>query len=176
MDRQSQLQQLDLYLAQHKGLLSNEEEQRYIDLIIEEGAKMPMPVEDGEEPQEEPISLELLKLNKKLQLKVYDNSPAINSFTINGQPHWYSPDLRANLRNAVNAAKEKGREYVKFTGLTIPTSVADMALTEIEDYAALCSANTEEHAAKIAAKKTAATVASYDFTTGYPEERPSFNL
>ena len=173
MDRQSQVQQLDLYLAQHKGLLSNEEEQRYIDLIIEEGAKMPMPVEDGEEPQEEPISLELLKLNKKLQLLVYDSSPEINSFTIGGQSMWFGPALRANLKNAIDAMEAAQEETVSFKGIVLPIAQAKAALSAIELYAAKCSQVTEEHAAKIAAKKTAATIASYDFTTGYPEH-PSF--
>ena len=35
MNRKEKIRQLDLDLAQHKGLLSEEEEQRYIDLVVE---------------------------------------------------------------------------------------------------------------------------------------------
>lgn len=174
MERQEQVRQLDLYLAQHKGLLSNEEEKRYIDLIIAEGEKMTPPAIDGEEPQEEePISLELLKLNKKLQLLVYDSSPAINGFTVNGQDMWFAPDLRANLRNALDALEGASEETVTFKGMTLPVANAKAMLAAVELYAAKCAQVTEDHAKKIAAKKTAATVASYDFTGGYPA-KPTF--
>lgn len=175
MKRKQQITQLDLYLAQHKGLLSNAEEQRYIDLLISEAAKPAPEAEEGAEPQEEPLTLELIKLYRKLQLKVYDNSTDVNSFVIGGQSMWIGKYDRANYRNAINAAKEKGRESVKFAGFVIPTVIADAALTEIEDYAAKCAEKTDDHAAAIAALQTAEAVEAYDFTIGYPSH-PEFNL
>lgn len=165
-----QIRQLDLYLAQHKGLLSNEEEQRYIELVVE-GYCTPSP-EDGED--EMPVPLELLRLRKKLQLLVRDAGPEVNSFVIGGRSMWIGKYDRANYRNAINAAKEKGRESVKFASFVIPTVIADDALTEIEDYAAKCAEKTDDHAAAIMALQSAEDVERYDITVGYPEI-PEFN-
>lgn len=175
MKRKQQITQLDLYLAQHKGLLSNAEEQRYIDLLISEAAKPAPEAEEGAEPQEEPLPVELLRLHKILQLKVRDASTEVNGFILGGHTIWIDPYRRANYRNAINAAKEKGRESVKFAGFVIPTVIADAALTEIEDYAAKCAEKTDDHAATIAALQTAEAVEAYDFTIGYPSH-PEFNL
>ena len=48
--RKDNIRQLDLYLVNHKGLLTKEEEKRYIELVVE-GYGVPEP-EDGqaEEP------------------------------------------------------------------------------------------------------------------------------
>ena len=164
------IKQLDLYLAQHKGLLSDAEEERYIDLVVE-GYSAPEP-EDGEE--ETPVPLELLRLNKKLQLLVRDSSPEVNSFVIAGRSMWFTPDLRANLRNAIDALEETQEESVSFKGITLPINMAKAALSAIERYAAKCSEKTDAHAAAIMALQSAEDIERYDITVGYPE-MPNFN-
>ena len=165
------IKQLDLYLAQHKGLLSDAEEERYIDLVVE-GYSAPEP-EDGEE--ETPVPLELLRLNKKLQLLVRDTSPEINSFTIAGRTDWYTPDRRANLKNAIEAMEETAEETVSFKGITLPINIAKAALSTIERYAAKCAGKTEQHAAAIMALQSAEDIERYDITVGYPP-MPEFKL
>lgn len=163
--RKDNIRQLDLYLVNHKGLLTKEEEKRYIELVVE-GYGVPEP-EDGQ--AEEPLPLELLKLHKKLQLKVRDSSTEVNRFTINGQTHWYTPDLRANLRNATDALEDGHRDSAKFKDIVLPVPLARAAIFALERYAADCQNKTDEHAAAIEALETAEAVEAYDFTTGYPE-------
>ena len=57
MNRQEKVEAFDIYLAKHKGCLTPEQENRYIDLIVE--ARSNHSEEEGQE-QEEPLPLELL--------------------------------------------------------------------------------------------------------------------
>lgn len=156
---------MDLLLSRHKGLLEPAEEIEYVNLLAE--AREAPEDEEGNVPE---IPLRLAILNKKLELLIRDNSTEVNGFIIGGQVMWINKYDRANYRNAVNAAKEKGRASVKFVGGEIPTAVADAALTEIEDYAALCAAKTADHAAAIEELGSIADVNRYDITVGYPEK------
>ena len=160
--RKETIKQLDLYLSQHKGLLSEAEERRYIDLVVE-GYDAP-DAEDGQ--GEEPLPLELLKLHKKLQLLVRDSSTEVNAFIIGGRREWINKYDRSVQRNGINALN--GEPTVSFKGITLPIEQASMALVEIEKYAALCAEKTEEHAAAIDALQTAEEVEAYDITAGYP--------
>lgn len=162
--RKEQIKQLDLYLSQHKGLLSEAEERRYIDLVVE-GYDAP-DAEDGQE--EEPLPLELLRLNKKLQLLVRDSSTEVNAFIIGGRRDWINKHDRSNQRNAIDALALAQEPTVSFKGITLPIEQASMALVAIEKYAALCAERTEAHAAAIDDLQTAEEVEAYDITAGYP--------
>ena len=152
--RKEQIKQLDLYLSQHKGLLSEAEERRYIDLVVE-GYDAPLP-------------LELLRLNKKLQLLVRDSSTEVNAFIIGGRRDWINKHDRSNQRNAIDALALAQEPTVSFKGITLPIEQASMALVAIEKYAALCAERTEAHAAAIDALQTAEDIEAYDITAGYP--------
>ena len=161
-----QIKQLDLYLAGHKGLLSKSEEERYIDLVVE-GYGSPE-LEDGED--EEPIPLELLRLNKKLQLLVRDSSTEVNAFTIAGQELWIPKFDRANFRCAIDSMRAGGKETVELNGIQLPIEMASAALTAIESYAAECDTQTKHHATAIMALQSAEDIERYDITVGYPEK------
>lgn len=165
MNRKEKIRQLDLDLAQHKGLLSEEEEQRYIDLVVE-CYEVPE-AEEGE--TEEPLPLELLKLHKKLQLMIRDSSTEVNGFVMGGQVRWIPPYKRANFRCAIDSMRTNGKPVVEIDGIVLPIEMASAALVDIEDYAADCDTITKHHAAAIEALETAEAVAAYDFTTGYPQ-------
>jgi hypothetical protein len=165
MNRKEKIRQLDLDLAQHKGLLSEEEEQRYIDLVVE-CYEVPE-TEEGE--TEEPLPLELLKLHKKLQLMIRDSSTEVNGFVMGGKVRWIPPYKRANFRCAIDSMRTNGRPAVELEGITLPIEAASAALIGIEDYAAACDTITKHHAAAIDALETEEAVAAYDFTAGYPE-------
>lgn len=167
MNRKELIRQLDLDLVNNKGLLSHGEEQRYIDLVVE-GYE----TSDAEGGDEEPLPLELLKLHKKLQLLIRDNSTEVNAFIIGGRREWINKYDRSVQRNGINALN--GEPTVLFKGITLPIDQASMALVEIEKYAALCAEKTEEHAAAIDALETAEEVEAYDITAGYPRV-PNFD-
>ena len=169
MNRKELIRQLDLDLVNNKGLLSHGEEQRYIDLVVE-GYE----TSDAEGGDEEPLPLELLKLHKKLQLLIRDNSTEVNAFIIGGKREWIDKHDRSNRRDAIDALAAAGETTVPFKGITLPITEASMALTAIEKYAALCAERTEVHAAAIDALETAEEVEAYDITAGYPRV-PNFD-
>lgn len=163
MTTKERISQLDSYLAQHRGLLSAADERRYIELVAECYNRT-----DDDEAQN--IPLELLKLNKILQLKVYDTSTAVNSFSLNGSSMWIDYNLRNDYTLKVQSAKRKGIETVAFLGHEIPVDTAMEMLDAVDIYAMRCTGVTESHAAAILALQAEADVEAYDFTTGYPDK------
>lgn len=170
MERTEKIESLDLMLARHRGLLSDGEENEYLRLLTEVRETSTAEGEEGE-----PLPLRLLILGKQLELLVYDSSPEINSFFLNGVPDWRGPFERANLRNAVDALVDAGVETADFMGYHIPTDMAQAALKEIELYAAGCTAVRDTHMAAIAELQSERDIDRYDFTVGYPP-RPEFQI
>lgn len=166
MNRQEKVEAFDIYLAKHKGCLTPEQENRYIDLIVE--ARSNHSEEEGQE-QEEPLPLELVKLHKILELRVRDNSAEVNGFKIGGQVMWINKYDRANLKNAVTDLQDSGEETVKFKGVTLPVAQAKTMLSAIEVYAAKCAEKTDAHEAAILEMGSEDDVERYDITVGYPE-------
>lgn len=160
-----QIKQLDLYLAKHKGLLSPEEEERYIDLVVE-GYQAPDP-EDGQE--EDPLPVELLRLHKILQLKVRDASTEVNAFILGGHTTWIDPYRRANYYRAIEAKRKQGAGTVTIDHIELPIEMAAAALDAIEAYAADCKTATDSHEDAIRRLETAEEIEAYDITVGYPQ-------
>lgn len=160
-----QIKQLDLYLAKHKGLLSPEEEERYIGLVVE-GYQAPDP-EDSQE--EDPLPVELLRLHKILQLKVRDASTEVNAFILGGHTTWIDPYRRANYYRAIEAKRKQGAETVAIDHIELPIEMAAAALDAIEAYAADCKTATDSHEDAIRRLETAEEIEAYDITVGYPQ-------
>lgn len=136
------------------------------------------------EPAPTPTQLlERAKASKVAELEAYDDSDAVNSFTVNvgGQviEAWLTPEQRANYKNSLDSAELLGLTEVHpvFGGqqLTIPTQTAKMALAQIQIYADRCYIVTENHRAAINALTTIEEVEAYDYQQGYPEKLV-FNL
>lgn len=164
MTRKEKIRQLDLDLAQHRGLLSQEEEQRYIEMVAE-GYDAPDP-EEGQE--EEPLPVELLRLHKILQLKVRDASTEVNAFVLGGRATWIDPYRRANYYRAIEAKRKQGAGTVAIDHIELPIEMAAAALDAIEAYAADCKTVTDSHEDAIRQLETAEDIAAYDITAGYP--------
>ena len=160
-----QIKQLDLYLAKHKGLLSPEEEERYIDLVVE-GYQAPDP-EDSQE--EDSLPVELLRLHKILQLKVRDASTEVNAFILGGHTTWIDPYRRANYYRAIEAKRKQGAGTVTIDHIELPIEMAAAALDAIEAYAADCKTATDSHEDAIRRLETAEEIEAYDITVGYPQ-------
>lgn len=126
---------------------------------------------------------EVLNLGKTLQqakaqmirlIDEYDNSPAVNSFTINGTiTGWFNPEERSNYRNSVDAAKRLGVESLSlFIGeeeFTLPTLKAEEILDRIQLYADRCFIVTKQHKIAVEHLNTIEAVDSYDYTGDYPD-------
>ena len=128
-------------------------------------------------------TLEQAKIEKIQQIETYDSSEAVNSFDIvmNGQTMsaWITPEQRSNYKNSLDSAELLGLEEVHpvFNGipLTLQTSMAKMALAQIQIYADRCFIVTQTHKANINALDSIEAVDNYDECLDYPE-RLTFNL
>ena len=129
-------------------------------------------------------SLEQAKREKISQIEDYDRSDNVNGFTVvlptGGEMEtWIDRETRADYKNSLDAAELLGRTEVTpvFNGmaLTIPVSMAKMALAQIQLYANQCYNVTEQHKAAVNALTTVADVDAYDNETGYPQKL-SFEL
>ena len=122
-------------------------------------------------------TLEQAKQEKMEQITEYDNSDDVNSFDIvmgdDILSEWIHPEQRAKYKNSLDSAELLGLEEVHpvFNGiqLTLATSMAKMALAQIQIYADRCFIVTETHKANVEALETIEAVDAYDNTTGYPE-------
>ena len=122
-----------------------------------------------EEGNESPLPIELVRLGKILQLRCYDQSSDVLSFSLNGVSMWLNPQQRVNYLMTIDAAEENGRTAVPFGGAEIPISYARTVLNAVALYAMQTMAVTDAHAAAIRALQTIAEIDAYDFTVGYPE-------
>ena len=118
--------------------------------------------------------LERAKANKIAELEAYDQSDAVNSFSVNGQDMWLDAATRQQLRISLDANQQAGRETVTkwFDGVqyTYPIDVWYYMLGQVEVYAGDALNITESHKAAINALESVKDVEAYDFTTGYPEK------
>lgn len=130
---------------------------------------------DGWEIYVAPIispTIEDIKRNKVDDIVAYDNSGAVNEFTIGGQPMWLDKATRAGLLLRFEAENKVGRtETTLWNGgqsYTLPLESAMQMLIALELYASECYDNTQRHLAEVAKLETIAEVEAYDYTTGYP--------
>lgn len=139
----------------------------------------PMP-----EPEPIPEPTEEEKLDEARQRKIqaileFDQSPVVNSFTVNGKAVWLTPDVRANYRNSIEAAELLGEATITFiiAGIiaTTPLQDARLMLASVQRYADKSTIATEQHKANVWALSSLAEIEAYDHTVGYPE-KPSFTL
>lgn len=117
--------------------------------------------------------LKVAKDAKIADLMNYDSSSNINEFTVNEiMPAWFTPEMRSNYRNSIDAAKLLNVENLEvFIGdnlITIPTATAEQMLAAIQLYADQCFIKTKQHKSAIENLTTIEEVENYDYTIGYP--------
>lgn len=125
-------------------------------------------------------TLEIAQIEAIQKLNAYDNSDAVNGFTINGTiKAWFTVQERTNYKNSLDSAKLLGVDTLQFfvgdQALTIDTSMAERLLAMIQIYADACFIQTKKHENAIKALETIEEVDNYDFTTGYPNKL-EFNI
>lgn len=128
---------------------------------------------------EEPVvyerTIEDAKREKESQIRAYDTSDAVNSFTINGaMSAWFTPAERQNYKQSVDSAKLLGVPtlsfYVKDIELTIETAKAEQLLAALQLYADAAYIVTKKHQLAVQQLETIEEVDEYDYTVGYPEK------
>ena len=114
----------------------------------------------------------------------YDNSSAVNGFTLNGEAEgWFTPEERSNYKSSIDAAKLLGVETLSFfigdILLEITPAQAEYMLAQIQLYADQCYIVTKEHKITVEGLETIEEVDSFPYTEGYPQkidfQYPSMN-
>ena len=127
-------------------------------------------------------TIEEIKLRKVDEILAYDNSEAVNEFSIGGQPMWLPFETRTRLdrRFAVERMKAESQGKTESEVVTtlwhegqsfeMPLATAMALLLALEDYATICYDNTQRHIAAVNAMESKEAVEAYDYTTGYPQK------
>lgn len=127
--------------------------------------------ETAQDPTEDEL-LEKAKTAKMAEIDRYNSSANVNAFTVTGSPMWLDFDLRARLKNSIDAADAEGRETLtkNYGGddFTYPIAVWRQMFATVENYAGDCQNVTEAHKAAVQAMTTVSEVESFDVTVGYP--------
>ena len=131
----------------------------------------------GDELTEE-MRLQQAKVTRLMRLKEWDESKNVNGFdiVIDGQTitTWIDRETRADYKNSLDAAEmlEQTEVTPVFNGqaITIPLSMAKMALAQIQLYANRCYNVTEQKKAAIMALETVEAVEDFSIVEGYPEK------
>lgn len=128
---------------------------------------------EPEEPTEEEL-LQQAKEEKLAEIDEYDQSSAVNSFSLNGQDMWLDAATRQQLRISIMAYQSLGKSSATkwFNGSDYTFSIVqwlDM-LDLLEVYAAEALNTTESHKAAIKEMTTIEEITEYDITTDYPEK------
>ena len=133
----------------------------------------------GYKEYQEPVpteveKLELAKADKLAEIEHYDNSPSVNSFTLNGKERWLKNDLRRSLSYSTNILKEDGENTVDIwfdtECETMDIDNALYMLKELEVYAKKTNNVTHQHKAEVMALTSIEEVEAYDITKDYPEK------
>ena len=115
-------------------------------------------------------TLEQAIQEKIREIIIYDESAAVNSFSINGQQMWLTFDERSRLRAAVEAKKKLGRDTMTKSGYTFTLEQWEGMLATLEEYANDCADVTEGHKATVARLSSKEELNNYDYTEGYPQQ------
>ena len=149
-------------------------------IAIVNGAQIINPTEAqilaaGWQPYERSVvekTLEDVRNEKIAEIGFYDNSSAVNEFSMGGLPIWLDKATRAGLLLRFEAEAKAGRTSTTlwYNGLpfTLPLTYAQEILIALELYASACYDNTQSHIAEVQKMESKEAVEAYDYTTGYP--------
>ena len=122
------------------------------------------------------VSGNALKAAKKAvvaEIDAYDQSPAVNGFTLNGSLVWLDKATRVGLMNSTNIAKATGSAnttlWLGGERMVVPCDKAIQLLSALEMYALGCFNVTASHKAAVESMTTLDDVLAYDYTKDYPE-------
>jgi hypothetical protein len=155
----------------NKWVLLNEEQRAF---YIEHPNATPKEVWDIEMFPEPERTIEQAKREKIEEIEIYDQSEAVNSFTIGNLSMWLTVDERQQIATQINANESIGRQTMTkwFQGneFTFPVSTWRQMLIALEVYAGDALNVTEAHKAAVNALDNVEDVDGYNYATGYPEK------
>ena len=118
-------------------------------------------------------ALTAAKAKKVAEIEAYDQSEAVNGFTLNGSLVWRDKATRVGLLNTRHPARATGSAnttlWLGGERMVVPCDKAIKLLSALEMYALGCFNVTASHKAAVEAMTTLDEVLAYDYTKGYPE-------
>lgn len=119
-------------------------------------------------------ALTALKNQLIAELDKYDNSDAVNSFSVGGLKMWIDKETRNGLRLRFDSQKALGQtDTTLWYGVNpLPLNIdnAIQMLTMLEVYASACYDQTANHKKNILSLQSIDDVFNYDYTQGYPAQ------
>ena len=119
-------------------------------------------------------ALTAAKEQKIAEIDAYDQSEAVNGFTLNGAVVWLDKATRVGLMNSTNIAKATGSAnttlWLGGERMVVPCDKAIHLLSALEMYALGCFNVTAAHKKAVSELTTLDEVLAYDYTKGYPEQ------
>lgn len=119
-------------------------------------------------------ALTAAKEQKIAEIDAYDQSEAVNGFTLNGAVVWLDKATRVGLMNSTNIAKASGSAnttlWLGGERMVVPCDKAIQLLSALEMYALGCFNVTAAHKKAVSELTTLDEVLAYDYTKGYPEQ------
>lgn len=119
-------------------------------------------------------ALTAAKEQKIAEIDAYDQSEAVNGFTLNGALVWLDKATRVGLMNSTNIAKASGSAnttlWLGGERMVVPCDKAIQLLSALEMYALGCFNVTASHKKAVSELTTLDEVLAYDYTKGYPEQ------
>ena len=119
-------------------------------------------------------ALTAAKEQKIAEIDAYDQSEAVNGFTLNGAVVWLDKATRVGLMNSTNIAKASGSAnttlWLGGERMVVPCDKAIQLLSALEMYALGCFNVTAAHKKAVSELTTLDEVLAYDYTNGYPEQ------
>lgn len=117
--------------------------------------------------------LEYAKREKIREIEDYDESEAVNSFSIGGVRMWLSFDERTRIRSSIDAYRNEGKKTMtKWFGgkeFTYDLDTWQGMLDKLSVYASEALNVTEAHKAAVEAMTDIDKIKDFDVKAGYPE-------
>lgn len=114
---------------------------------------------------------------KVSEIKAYDNSEAVNSFSLNGMSAWINREDRIGTHRAIELDIANGltESEIWLNGfkLVVNSQLALKLLDAVGHYAYAAYNVTQTHLFNVRGLKSVEEVEKYDYTTNYP---PKLNL
>ena len=144
--------------------------------VVEETPTTDQQEEDVVEEHKEPTEEELLQaaiVQKINDIRYYDSSDEINSFTVGSLKFWLDKSERTILYAALLAHEQLGKETMTkiYHGhtFTYPLAQWRLLLAMIECYATDCLNCTETHVEAVNRLTNREEVLAYDYKQNYPD-------
>lgn len=108
------------------------------------------------------------------EIDPYDQSPAVNGFSLNGATVWLDKSTRVGLMNSTTITKAMGQLtttlWLGESKMEVPCDTAIQLLSALEMYALECFNVTAAHKKAVSELNSIEEVEKYDITAGYPAQ------